>query len=121
MLQSSGWTGWGEWKSRTSLFGITDTPNQVSAPSTRRELLEVFDRDMAQARASLPSADDAHLMKIWLLLAGGKTLFSMPRIAVLRGIVLNRMVHRRGQLSVCLRLNDQPVPALYGPSADEQR
>lgn len=91
------------------------------AINSRRELLEVFDRDVAQARASLQSADDAHLMKTWSLLAGGKTIFSMPRVAVLRGMVLNHMIHHRGQLTVYLRLNDQPVPALYGPSADEQQ
>ena len=55
-----------------------------------------------------------------VLLAGGVTVFRMPRIAVLRSMVLNHMIHHRGQLTVYLRLNDLPVPALYGPSADEE-
>ena len=59
-------------------------------------------------------------METWSLLAGGKTIFSMPRIAVLRGMVMNHMIHHRAQLGVYLRLNDVPVPAIYGPSADEQ-
>jgi uncharacterized damage-inducible protein DinB len=88
--------------------------------NSRKELLEVFDRDLAKARESLKAASDAHLMETWTLLAGGKTIFAMPRIAVLRGMVMNHMIHHRAQLGVYLRLNDIPVPALYGPSADEQ-
>jgi hypothetical protein len=53
------------------------------------------------------------------LLAGGKTIFALPRIAVLRGMVMNHMIHHRAQLGVYLRLNDLPVPGLHGPSPDE--
>jgi len=59
-------------------------------------------------------------MKPWTLLAGGKEIFTMPRIAVLRGMILNHAIHHRGQMAVYLRLNDVPVPSIYGPSADEQ-
>ena len=58
-------------------------------------------------------------MEPWALLSGGEEMFKMPRIAVLRGMVMNHLIHHRGQLSVYLRLNDVPVPATYGPSADE--
>ena len=51
---------------------------------------------------------------------GGATIFTMPRIAVLRSFVLNHTIHHRAHLCVYLRLNDVPVPALYGPSADEE-
>ena len=88
--------------------------------NSRKELLEIFDRDVAKAREALKGASDAQLMAMWSLLAGGKTIFSMPRIAVLRGMVMNHMIHHRAQLGVYLRLNDVPVPAIYGPSADEQ-
>ncbi|MFZ0963412.1 MAG: DinB family protein [Terriglobia bacterium] len=88
--------------------------------NSHKDLLEVFDRDAAKARAALKGASDAQLMATWSLLAGGKTIFSMPRIAVLRGMVMNHMIHHRAQLGVYLRLNDVPVPAIYGPSADEQ-
>ena len=58
-------------------------------------------------------------MKPFTLSAGGKVIFTLPRLAVLRGFVLNHVIHHRGQLSVYLRLNDVPVPSIYGPSADE--
>jgi uncharacterized damage-inducible protein DinB len=89
--------------------------------NSRKELLEVFDRDVAKARESLKGASDAQLMETWSLLAGGKTVFAMPRIAALRGMVINHMIHHRAQMGVYLRLNDLPVPALYGPSADEEK
>jgi uncharacterized damage-inducible protein DinB len=54
------------------------------------------------------------------LLFNGKTVFSLPRAAVLRGPFMNHTIHHRAQLGVYLRLNEVPVPALYGPSADEQ-
>jgi len=59
-------------------------------------------------------------MKPWSLLAGGQTLFTMPKIAVVRGMIFNHLIHHRGQLTVYLRLNDVAVPGVYGPSADEQ-
>ena len=90
------------------------------AVNSRKELLEIFDRDLAKARQGLAGASDAQLMETWSLLAGGKTIFSMPRVAVFRGMVMNHMIHHRAQLGVYLRLNEIPVPALYGPSADEQ-
>jgi uncharacterized damage-inducible protein DinB len=59
------------------------------------------------------------MMASWSLLKAGEEVLSMPRIAVLRSFIMNHMIHHRGQLGVYLRLNDVPVPALYGPSADE--
>ncbi|MEK7831861.1 MAG: damage-inducible protein DinB, partial [Acidobacteriota bacterium] len=56
----------------------------------------------------------------WSLLAGGNPIFTMPRIACLRGMIFNHLIHHRAQLGVYLRMNDVPVPGLYGPSADEQ-
>jgi hypothetical protein len=71
------------------------------------------------ARAAIGNAGDAELMKPWSLIIGGKALFTLPRVAVLRGFVMNHLIHHRAQLTVYLRLNNVPVPALYGPSADE--
>ena len=79
----------------------------------------LFDRTIAAARAALTGKTDAELMAPWALKNGGHTIFSMPKASVLRSFVLNHMVHHRGQLSVYLRLNDVPVPSIYGPSADE--
>ncbi len=87
---------------------------------TREELLALFDKNRAAARAALAAADDESLMKPWSLVQGGQIIFSMPRVAALRAFVMNHSVHHRGQLTVYLRLNDVPLPALYGPSADEQ-
>jgi uncharacterized damage-inducible protein DinB len=99
---------------------VGGAPYQPPAINSRKDLLEVFDRDIAKARQALKGASDAQLMETWTLLAGGKTIFAMPRIAVYRSMVMNHMIHHRAQLGVYLRLNDIPVPALYGPSADEQ-
>ena len=95
-------------------------PMQQPAPKSRQELLELFDKNAKAGRAALSGAEDAHLMKPWSLLKGGTTLMTMPRVAVLRGFVMNHLIHHRAQLGVYLRLNDVPVPAVYGPSADEQ-
>jgi uncharacterized damage-inducible protein DinB len=88
-------------------------------PTSRQELLERFDKHVTAARAAIAGASDAHLQKTWTLLFGGKTVFSLPRTTVLRTTVMNHMIHHRAQLGVYLRLNEIPVPALYGPSADE--
>jgi uncharacterized damage-inducible protein DinB len=58
-------------------------------------------------------------MSPWSLVADGEAVFTMPKAAVLRSFVMNHIIHHRAQLAVYLRLNDVPVPALYGPSADE--
>lgn len=83
------------------------------------EALALFDKNVADAKSALAAADNDKLLGPWSLLTGGKTVFTQPRIAVLRGMVLNHMVHHRAQLGVYLRLNDVPVPSLYGPTADE--
>ena len=93
---------------------------QPPAPSkTRAQLLERFDQTAAAARQAIAQATDQQMLASWTLLREGQEIFRMPRIAVLRTMILNHMIHHRGQLSVYLRLNDVPVPGLYGPSADE--
>lgn len=94
-------------------------PYQPPPIGTRGQLLEAFDKNVAEARALIAGADDARLMQPWSLARNGKTLFTMPRAGVLRGMVMNHIIHHRAQMGVYLRLNDVPVPALYGPSADE--
>jgi len=81
--------------------------------------LEMFDANVAAAREAIANAGDEAMMTSWSLLKGGEEIISMPRIAVLRSFIMNHMIHHRGQVTVYLRLNDLPVPALYGPSADE--
>jgi uncharacterized damage-inducible protein DinB len=86
---------------------------------TQAELLTLFDTNAAKARTAIAGASDADLSKPWTLKANDKTIFTMPRIAVLRSFIMNHTIHHRAQLGVYLRLNDLPVPAIYGPSADE--
>jgi uncharacterized damage-inducible protein DinB len=97
------------------------TPTQPTVMTSRKQLLEIFDKNVASAHAAISKASDEDLQKTWTLLNGGKTFFSMPRIAVLRGMILNHVIHHRGQLSVYLRMNQVPVPSIYGPSGDEGR
>ena len=94
-------------------------PYKEEPLGSRKALLEKFDKNVASARAAIAGASDEHLLKPWSLLAGGNTIFTMPRIACLRGFVMNHTIHHRAQLGVYLRLNDVAVPAIYGPSADE--
>jgi uncharacterized damage-inducible protein DinB len=91
----------------------------VAPAKSRKELLETFDTNVAAARKAIAGAADAHLLKPWTLLHNGKQLLTMPRIAVLRSFVMNHSIHHRAQLGVYLRLNNVPVPSIYGPSADE--
>jgi len=84
------------------------------------ELLERFDRHVEEGRAALASlTDDARFEDSWTLMMDGEPLFSIPRYTVLRSWVFNHIVHHRAQLGVYLRMLDVPVPAIYGPSADE--
>jgi len=94
-------------------------PHRPEPPKSRKDILDQFEKNLGAARAALSSTNDDHLMKPWTLKMGGKALFTMPRLVVLRNFVLNHNVHHRAQLGVYLRLNDVPVPAIYGPSADE--
>jgi uncharacterized damage-inducible protein DinB len=94
-------------------------PYKEEIPKTTAELLAKFDKNVADARACLAEAADAEFMKTWTMLKGGTKLFDMPKMVCIRSFVMNHGVFHRGQLAVYLRLIDVPVPALYGPSADE--
>ncbi len=104
-----------------NLAPSTNPGPTMPKPSNRAELLANFDKNRADGRAALADADDAAYSKPWTLLMGERELFREPRAAVVRRMVLNHMIHHRGQLTVYLRLLDVPVPGLYGPSADEQK
>jgi uncharacterized damage-inducible protein DinB len=87
---------------------------------TSRELVEALDANVAKARSALSGTTDEHLMRPWKFLVAGKLVRELPRHVWIRESVFNHLAHHRGQLTVYLRLNDVPVPAIYGPSADEQ-
>ena len=92
---------------------------QPPIPTNKAQVVEAFDKNIAAAKAALAGASDEHMMKPWSLKMGGKTILTMPRIAVVRNFVMNHNVHHRAQLGVYLRLNNISVPSVYGPSADE--
>jgi uncharacterized damage-inducible protein DinB len=103
-------------------FDMAPNGVQVQPPppaKSRKELLEVFDKGVTEARAALSAATDQQMNAPWSLVGNGQTYFTMPRLACYRIWVMNHLIHHRAQLSVYLRLNNVPVPALYGPSADE--
>ena len=85
---------------------------------TRAERLAVFDESVAAARSALENTTDEHLMKTWQLRVGGRVVDEKPRYAMISDTI-SHLAHHRGQLTVYLRLNEQPVPSIYGPTADE--
>jgi uncharacterized damage-inducible protein DinB len=87
---------------------------------TRKELVQAMEEGVAGARKALQGTSEEHLMKPWRLKVSGKVVAEQPRHVMLRDSI-NHLAHHRGQLTVYLRLNDVPVPAIYGPSADDQR
>jgi len=92
--------------------------SQSEATSTG-EILKALDDSVANANKTLAGWNDEALMSEWKLTAGPKTIMAVPRVGMVRSVMLNHWYHHRGQLLVYLRLLDVPVPSVYGPSADE--
>jgi uncharacterized damage-inducible protein DinB len=107
---------------RETSFDVASPEGQApfEVPPSTDGILDLFDENLAMARAALQEVDDAALGETWTLRNGDQTIFSMPRVAVLRAMILNHTVHHRGQLTVYLRMVGAKVPSLYGPSADEE-
>jgi uncharacterized damage-inducible protein DinB len=108
--------GWLPRMLKNSEIELTAFP-AYSLESTPK-LLSEFDRNVKDAREAFSTVPDAEFDAPWSLKRGGQTIMTMPRLAVVRQSI-NHLVHHRGQLSVYLRLNDVPVPSIYGPTADE--
>jgi uncharacterized damage-inducible protein DinB len=89
------------------------------AVSTSAELVSMLDESAAKAREALAYTSDDHLMTSWKFVVSGHVVSEQPRYVMIRDAVFNHLAHHRGQLTVYLRLNDAPVPSIYGPSADE--
>ena len=87
--------------------------------TNRAEMLAQFDKNVADGKRAIAATSDEAFLKVWSLLMGGQPVITMPRLGVIRSFVLNHTIHHRAHLCVYLRLNDIPVPGLYGPSADE--
>ncbi len=116
-----GLAGWITVVLRTETFdvGPGGSSYEFSTASNSQELLEKFDKNVAASRAAMAAADNDQFMRPWSLLFSGAPIFTLPRAAALRSVIFNHILHHRGQLSVYLRLNEIPVPGMYGPSADE--
>lgn len=92
-------------------------PNIVKS---RAEAVKQFDETVKTAREAIAKANDEAFMKPWTFVAGGQTVFTMPKIAVYRSFVMNHLIHHRGQLAAFYRIAGVPIPSMYGPSKDEQ-
>ncbi len=83
------------------------------------ELLPMLEESLAKAKAAVGNMSDTDIMATWRMMNGEHEVFALPRVALLRAIMLNHWYHHRGQLSVYLKELDVPIPSIYGPSADE--
>src|SRR3954453_22220385 len=108
--------GWSTWVARGENLNLGKAEPYSFQPTEK--LLEVFDRNVADARAAVGQMNDGDLDKGWSLMIGDRAVMTLPRREVLRQN-MGHLSHHRGQMSVYLRLLDIPVPAIYGPSADD--
>ncbi len=113
------WVGFTINETSIDIAPVGGEPMKNEPATSRQEVLERFDESVNAAREAIAGASDEQLFVEWSLLSGGHTVLTMPRVAVLRSFVMNHNIHHRAQLGVYLRLNDVPVPSIYGPSADE--
>jgi uncharacterized damage-inducible protein DinB len=114
--------GWVEGMLTMSSWDIAPVggkPYQSPKLTTRQAILDLFDRNVAAARKAIATVKGDELAQPWSLVNAGTPLFTMPRAAVMRGFVLNHLIHHRAILCVYLRLNDIPVPGMYGPSGED--
>ena len=103
-----------------ALDTIPEPPSFVQPEAaTASELVSALNDSVAKAKRALGGFDDARMGGMWRLQSGGRDLMTMPRAAFVRAIMLNHWYHHRGQLLVYLRLLNQSVPSVYGPTADE--
>jgi uncharacterized damage-inducible protein DinB len=109
---------WGVFILDRTELDLASVPPNLAEPTSRAAILGLFEEARVKTRKALDKTD-AELAGMWSLKREGQEIFSLPKIAAFRSFVLSHLVHHRGQLSVYLRLNDVPVPAIYGPSADE--
>lgn len=103
----------------TDEFDFAKAGYREDSAATQQELVAVFDNKFQQALQTLENASDETLRGSWTFRSGDHVIFTLPRIAAIRTLAMNHLLHHRGQLSVYLRLLDVPVPGMYGPSADE--
>ena len=100
-------------------FASNDVSFNPPTPESTQQILSNLEESLNKAKATLSNFDDHQAVASWTLTKGGEEKFSIPRIAMVRSLMLNHLYHHRGQLAVYLRMLDVPVPATYGRSADD--
>jgi uncharacterized damage-inducible protein DinB len=110
---------WAKGTLETEVMNMDEMGYTPYAAASSAELLDTFDKAVALAVEAMTGQSDENLAVIWSMVMGGQTVMEMPRIAVLRSMILNHMIHHRGQLTVYLRLKNVALPSVYGPTADE--
>jgi len=98
-----------------------EAPRKPNVAESQKQVLELFDKNVAAVRAAIAGASDEHWAGKWTLSAGEKKFYEGTRMGAMRRMMMNHVIHHRAQLGVYLRLNDVAVPSVYGPSADEGR
>jgi len=112
--------GWGSATMQGDSLDLASFRGQKPLEMTSRsQVLAAFDKNVADARRAIAAGSDESMMGMWVLKMGDTEILKMPRVAVLRSMVLNHVIHHRGQLSVYLRMTGAQVPGMYGPSADD--
>ncbi|ABF39086.1 DinB [Candidatus Koribacter versatilis Ellin345] len=112
--------GWGANVLTSDELNVHGVGSAIPDFATKEDMIAHFEAELAKYRGALMEASDDYILKPWTLRDNEQVIFTMSRIAVLRGMVMNHMIHHRAELIVYLRLLDVPVPGLYGASADEK-
>ena len=97
---------------------LTKFPRPADVKTTP-ELVSLLESNIVQAREAIAGVGDDDMFTTWTLRMGDHVIFSEPRFLVFRSFFMNHHIHHRAQLAVYLRLNNVPLPGMYGPSADE--
>jgi uncharacterized damage-inducible protein DinB len=111
--------GWSPKILEQSMFELEPGAITRREAESRAAILEIFDRNVTAARLALAARTDPEYLSRWTFRREGREIFTLPKAAVIRSMVMNHMVHHRGQLTVYLRQLGIPLPPLYGPTADE--
>lgn len=111
--------GWAHYTINYPELNLANFDYKPPVLKTNSDLMAMFDQNLANGVEAVKNVTNEQLMENWTLRNGDHIIFTLPKIAVLRDMVYNHLVHHRGQLSVYLRLLDVKIPGLYGPSADE--
>jgi uncharacterized damage-inducible protein DinB len=111
---------WGAQILELASHDLMSGTNQATSLGTLDEILQNFDRNVADVRRGLVERSTAEIGEAWSLMRGRESLMTLPKGAAFRRFMLNHVIHHRGQLTVYLRLLDVPLPPIYGPTADER-